>query len=73
MRPVAGRVLWAARGEDERGAVRLRASATPAGLAVMRNNLDGTWTGLTLTREQVQQLRHVLTLWLVDAAPDPRS
>ncbi len=71
-RPVIGKVLWRARAEDDTGdTVRLCAKVVPAGLAVLISDpVNGTWSGLVLNRSNVQELRHVLSGWLVDAAPD---
>lgn len=75
MKHLVGLTLWRGRAADDRGAVRMCAKATPRGLAlgVLRYGTDDNWSGLVLDRAQVQELRHALTSYLVDASPDVRT
>lgn len=69
-----GRTLWSADADYPDGTpVRFRIVATPEGLAVVHDLPGGEYSGIELPRESVQELRHAITGWLVDAAPQVAS
>lgn len=60
-------LLWKRGQQGQRG---LRLVATPAGLAVCTDHA-GREVCLVLDRDEAQRMRHAVTTWLVDAAPEP--
>jgi hypothetical protein len=61
--------LWALSGRDVSGPVAVSLWPLPCGRLGLTLVADGHLTGLRLTREDAQQLRHSVTGWLVNAAP----
>lgn len=66
-----GPVLWTIQASSpERGTYFLRISEEPDGhLGFSITFESGELVGMSIPREDVQELRHVLTSWLVEMAP----
>ncbi len=65
-----GRTLFRAWARSAAPQPDLRLVAVPTGLGVVIDRGNGLQTSVVLNREQAQRLRHALTSWLVDAAPE---
>lgn len=69
-----GPTLWQALSTDTQGTVGLRLTSQPdEHVGLMVEFESGQVTGMALDRRDAQQLRHALTLWLVDSAPKVES